>query len=212
MKIALFGATGPIGKQIAQEALSRGHEVTAIVRDPARVPFKDQHLTVKQGDVGNITRATEQVKDHDAIVSAIGPGREGYQQIVLDAAHSLIDITARAKMPRLVVVGGAGSLEVAPGVRLMDAPDFPEGWKGIAKIHCDALDIYRKASNVNWTYISPAALIEPGKRTGKYRTGTDQLLTNEKGDSYISIEDFAVALVDELEKPKFQRQRFTVAN
>ena len=111
---------------------------------------------------------------------------------------------------RLIVVGGAGSLEVSPGVQLLETPEFPSAWKGVALAHRDALDAYRK-SGLNWTYVSPAALIEPGRRTGQYRIGTDQLLKDEKGDSRISMEDYANAVVDEIEKPRFSRQRFTVA-
>ena len=121
-----------------------------------------------------------------------------------------MDGLAQARVDRLVVVGGAGSLEVAPGVQLVDTPEFPAAWKGIALAHRDALAVYRGAA-LDWTYISPAALIGPGERTGQYRTGTDQLLTDKEGESRISVEDFAVAFVDEIENQRFARQRMTVA-
>jgi putative NADH-flavin reductase len=110
---------------------------------------------------------------------------------------------------RLVVVGGAGALELAPGVQLVDTPTFPAHWKGLALAHRDALPLYQN-SDLDWTYVSPSAIIEPGQRTGHYRIGTNQLLTDAKGNSHISAEDFSVALLDELEHPRFVRQRFTV--
>jgi hypothetical protein len=130
--------------------------------------------------------------------------------LVLDAARSLIDGLARARVGRLVVVGGAGSLEVAPGVQLVDTPEFPAAWKEGSLAQREALAVYRAAA-LDWTYISPAALISPGKRTGQYRTGTDRLVTDEKGESLISIEDYAVAFVDEIENGRFVRRRMTVA-
>ena len=146
------------------------------------------------------------------MVSAYGPGK-GDPNLVVKAAHALIEALARVEPIRLIAVSGAGSLAVKPGVQLVDAPDFPAEWKAIALAHREALDVYRKAgmAQFDWTAVSPAALIEPGTRTGKYRTGTDQLLVDDKGKSYISAEDFAVAVVDEIEKPRFQAQRFTVA-
>jgi putative NADH-flavin reductase len=124
----------------------------------------------------------------------------------------LLDGASQAKVKRLIVVGGAGSLEVAPGVRLVDAPAFPAEWKGVGLAHSDALEVYRNSeAEVDWTYVSPPAIIEPGERKGNYRVGGDQLLADEKGDSRISTEDYAVALLDEVEKPRHLRGRFTVA-
>jgi uncharacterized protein len=145
-------------------------------------------------------------------VSAIGPHLpDGDPQIVVQAANSLIEGVSISGTFRLVVVGGAGSLEVAPGVQLVDTPEFPAAWKPIALAHREALAIYQAADDfIDWTYVSPAALIEPGQRTGSFRVGTNQLLTDDKGESRISIEDYAVALVDELEKPQFVRQQMTV--
>jgi putative NADH-flavin reductase len=146
------------------------------------------------------------------VVSAYGPGK-GDSNLVVKAAHALIEALTRVEPIRLIALSGAGSLEVKPGVQLVDMPDFPAEWKAIALAHREALDVYRKAgmAEFDWTAVSPAALIEPGTRTGKYRTGMDQLLVDDKGKSYISAEDFAVAVVDEIEKPRFPGQRFTAA-
>jgi putative NADH-flavin reductase len=126
-------------------------------------------------------------------------------------AKALIEGLRQSGVRRLVVVGGAGSLEVMPGVQLVDTLDFPAAWKPVALAHRDALAVYRLAEDLDWTYVSPAALIEPGRRTGLYRTGTDQLLVDDKGVSRISVEDFAAAMLDEIKKPRFLRRRFTVA-
>jgi putative NADH-flavin reductase len=211
MKIVLFGASGTIGGSIAGEAMVRGHQVTAVVRDPTRVGLRHPALNVVAGDVLDPASVASVVAGHDVVASAVGPRLpDDEPKLVVDAAWSLIDGLARAGVSRLVVVGGAGSLEVAPGVQLVDTPEFPEAWKGIALAHRDSLEVYRGA-DLDWTYISPAALIRPGKRTGRYRTGGDQLLTDEEGESLISVEDFAVAFLDEIENGRFVRQRITVA-
>jgi putative NADH-flavin reductase len=211
MKIALFGAGGRIGRAATQEALARGHKVTAVVRDPARFDLSHDGLTVAVGDVTHASKVASVAAGHDVVVSAIGPRAPGNTpRVLVKAARSLIQGLTKAGIRRLVVVGGAGSLEVAPGVQLMDTPDFPASWKDVAAAHRDALDVYKK-TDLDWTCISPAALIELGERTGRYRTGTDRLLTDAKGESRISIEDYAVALIDEVENPKFNRRRMTVA-
>ena len=211
MKIALFGASGTLGQRILHEALERGHEVLALVRNPENSALDDPRVTARAVNVLNPSSIAEAVAGQDVVISTIGPAGNQPATVVVDAARSLLKGVAQAGVPRLITVGGAGSLEVAPGVLLMNTPDFPEGWKPIARAHSDALDIYRREIHLNWTYASPAAFIAPGERTGKYRAGTDQLVTNEKGESRISAEDFAVAILDEVEKPRFDRQRFTVA-
>jgi hypothetical protein len=213
MKIALFGANGTIGQRIMKEALNRGHQVTAVVRDPSRFNKTGEKLSAVAGDVLDPASIAEAVKGQDVVVSAIGPKMpEGNLEMVAEAARALLDGVARAGVKRLVFVGGAGTLEVAPGVQLVDAPQFPAAFKGIALAHRDALEVFRAAkTNVDWTNISPAALIEPGERTGQYRTGTDQLLVNDKGESRITAEDYAVALLDEIENPRYIRRRMTVA-
>jgi uncharacterized protein len=216
--IALFGATGMIGQRILNEALSRGHKVTAIARDPSKIGDKRMNLTVKTGDILKPESVAAAAAGYDVVVSAYGPPQTDPQQVIA-AARSLIEgiKTANQKTgtsTRLIMVGGAASLEVAPGVQLLDAPNFPPAWKGIASAHRDALQVLRAEASkagVDWTYFSPAAFIQPGERTGKFRTGTDQLVADAKGESRISAEDYAVALLDEIEKPKSIGKRFTAA-
>ena len=216
--IALFGPTGMIGQRILNEALSRGHKVTAIARDPSKISDKRPNMTVTAGDILKPESVAAAAAGHDVVVSAYGPPATDPQQVVA-AARSLIEGIKTAnqktgKSIRLIMVGGAASLEVAPGVLLLDAPNFPPAWKGIASAARDALQVYRTEAGkagVDWTYFSPGAFIQPGERTGKYRTGTDQLVVDAKGESRISAEDYAVALLDEIEKPQFSRKRFTAA-
>jgi putative NADH-flavin reductase len=215
MKIALFGATGAIGQRIAQEALRRGHTVTAVVRDPAALTERHENLRVVRGDVTNPDAIADAVRGQDAVISAVGP-RYGHggetDALFADAARALIAALPAAGVSRLLILGGAGSLEAAPGVRVMDTPEFPALWKGNARGQADALDVYRTGGgDLEWTYVSPAAIIEPGARTGKYRVGGEQLLTDAQGQSRISSEDYAVALIDELENPRHRKQRITVA-
>jgi hypothetical protein len=209
MKIAIIGATGMIGQRIVQEALARGHEVTAVARHPEKLAISSPRLHAKAADVDDPKGLAAALAGNDVVLSAYGPGPENFAKFVPEA-RSLLEGVERSGVPRLIVVGGAGSLEVAPGVQLVDTPNFPAAWKGIALAHRDAFPLF-KAAPFDWAYASPPAMIEPAERTGKYRTGADQLLVDEKGSSRISAEDFAVALLDEAEKPKHPRQRFTVA-
>ncbi|MGA9568559.1 MAG: NAD(P)-dependent oxidoreductase [Candidatus Acidiferrales bacterium] len=211
-KIMLIGSNGMIGQRILHEALNRGHHVTCLVRDTSGTGEHRAQLDYHTGDIFKAESIATAAVDHDVVVSAYGPGK-GDAGLMVTAAHSLIEALTRVEPIRLIVVSGAGSLEVKPGLQLVDAPDFPAEWKAIALAHREALEVYRKAgmAEFDWTAVSPAALIEPGTRTGRYRTGTDQLLVDDKGKSYISAEDFAVAVVDEIEKPQFQDKRFTVA-
>ncbi len=211
-KIMLIGSTGMIGQRILHEALNRGHHVTALVRDTSGTGEHRADLDYHTGDIFKPEAIATAAVNHDVVVSAYGPGK-GDPNLVVKAAHELIDALTRVEPIRLIAVSGAGSLEVKPGVQLVDAPDFPPEWKAIALAHREALEVYRKAgmAEFDWTAVSPAALIAPGTRTGHYRTGTDQLLVDAAGKSYISAEDFAVAVVDEIEKPRFEGQRFTVA-
>jgi putative NADH-flavin reductase len=211
-KIMLIGSSGMIGQRILHEALNRGHHVTALVRDTSGTGEHRAELDYHTGDIFKPETIATAAVDHDVVVSAYGPGK-GDPNLLVKVAHALIEALTRVEPIRLILVSGAGSLEVKPGVQLVDTPDFPAEWKAIALAHREALDVYRKAgmAEFDWTAVSPAALIEPGTRTGKYRTGTDQLLVDDKGKSYISAEDFAAAIVDEIEKARFQEQRFTVA-
>ena len=207
MKVVLFGASGMIGSRILRELVTRGHSVTAVVRDTAKLP-EMEGMTARQGDCLDPDSVTAVVRGADAVISAYAPGFTSLGNLVI-ATKALIAGLQKAGVRRLLVVGGAASLEVAPGVQLLDTPMFPPDWKGIALAHRDALDVI-KGADLEWTSLSPAALIEPGARTGKFRLGLDQLVVDEKGDSKISAEDFAVAMVDEFEKGEHVRQRFTV--
>jgi putative NADH-flavin reductase len=206
MKVVLFGASGMIGSRILKELVSRGHKVTAVVRHPEKVTTTG--VTVLKGDVTDAAIVAATAKGAEAAISAYAPPHTAVET-VLTATRSLVAGLDTAGVRRVLVVGGAGSLEVAPGVQLVDTPNFPQEWKGIALAHRDVLPIL-KASDLEWTYLSPAALIQPGERTGKFRLGGTQMVTDEKGESRISAEDFAVALVSELETPKHVRQQFTL--
>lgn len=207
MNVVLYGATGMIGSCIQQELVSRGHTVTAIVRDPSRVE-SNPAVTAIKGDQTDAADVAVKAKGADAIISAYSPGQQTEQ--LLDATRALIAGAGLAGVSRVIVVGGAGSLYVAPGVTVIDSGHLPEAWKPIAVAHRDALEILRKA-DLDWTYLSPAAFIQSGERTGKFRLGKDDLVVDAEGESRISAEDYAVALVDELEQPKHLRQRFTLA-
>jgi len=208
MNVVLYGATGMIGSRIQRELVSRGHSVTAVVRDPSRVESNPAVKAVK-GDLTDAADVAAKAKGADAIISAYNTGA-GTERVLLDAVQSLIAGAKTAGVSRVIVVGGAGSLYVAPGVTVIDSGHVPEEWKASAIAHRDALAILREA-DLDWTYLSPAAFIQPGERTGKFRLGKDDLVTDAKGESRISAEDYAVALVDELEQPKHIRQRFTLA-
>lgn len=202
MKIAVYGATGMIGSRVVAEALSRGHEVTGITRSGGELP---EGVHAVQGSAGDAELAARVAADADAVVSAIGPSRTGG-----DRREFLADLRVLAEnlgSARLLVVGGAGSLLV-DGRRLVDSPDFPDVYKAEALIAAEALEYVRGlGETVDWTFFSPAPVIQPGERTGLYRTGTDS-----PAGGQISAEDFAVAMLDELEKPAFRHQRFTAAN
>jgi putative NADH-flavin reductase len=208
MNVVLFGATGTLGSRILEELLSRGHNMTAVVRDPSKLE-PHENVTETAGDIFDSAGVADAASGADVVVSAYGPGPEK-PELLLDATRSLIAGVEDSGVKRLIVAGGAGSLEVAPGVRLVDTPDFPPEWKGIAIAHAEALELLR-TSRLDWTSVSPAAYIHPGERTGKYRTGEDQLLVDEKGQSEISAEDFAIAIADEVEHPRHLRERFTAA-
>lgn len=212
MKIGLFGATGKIGKQILEEALRRGHEVTVIVREPSRsvdTPSGEGNLHVAVADVLHPDSVEEAIAGQEVIISAYGP-KFGEENDLAEAARSLVEGVRKSGVGRLLVVGGAGSLEVEPGVRLMDTPGFPDEIRPLARAHAEAYEVIA-SSDINWTYLSPAAVIEPGERTGEFRIGLKQLIRDELDQSRISIEDYAVAMLDEVEDPHFIKERFTVA-
>jgi hypothetical protein len=197
-----------IGSRILDELVRRGHTVTAVSRHPEKVEALDGVKAV-QGDVTDAASVAAIARGADAVVSAYAPPRPDPGKI-LDATRALMAGLKEAGVRRLIAVGGAGSLEVAPGVQLVDTPEFPSGWMAIALAHRDVLPIL-KQSDLDWTYFSPAALIGPGVRTGKFRLGNTRLVANDRGESRISAEDYAVALVDELENPQNIRKQFTAA-
>jgi putative NADH-flavin reductase len=201
MKIAVIGATGQAGSRIVTELLSRGHQVTGIVRNPEKVPARPD-LVAARGDVFDVAGLTKLLQGHDAVVSSV--------HFTASDPEKLIAAVKAAAVGRYIVVGGAGSLEVAPGVRLFDAPGFPPEYLAEARKGGEFLALLQRETALDWTFLSPAASFFPGQRTGKFRLGTDQLLTAADGKSSISFEDYAVALVDELETPAHARRRFTV--
>jgi uncharacterized protein len=212
MKLVMFGATGHVGHAILDEALARGHEVTAIVRDASRLTERQDKLHVVVGDIADPSSWLSAAKGADAVIASLSPRRNGNNDTLTDAAKTLLDTLLGAGVKRLVWVGGAGSLEVAPGVRVIDDPHFPDAWKQEAQAQARALDIFRASkADIDWTYISPAALLEDGARTGTYRVGGDQLLTDASGHSRISVPDYAVALLDRIDDNDKLRQRITVA-
>jgi uncharacterized protein len=207
MNVALYGSTGKAGSRILKELISRGHRVTAISRDPAKLQGV-AGISTKKDDLSDVNKTVDAIRGFDAVVSAYGPPQDNTDEIV-QVTQRLVEAVKRAGVPRLVVVGGAGGLNVAPGVTLLDSGYLPDAYKPIARSHVRALDVLR-ASAIDWTYVAPAAYFEPGERTGKFRVGKDELIANEKQESRISMEDYAIALVNELEKPEHRKQRFSV--
>ncbi|HEX9085557.1 MAG TPA: NAD(P)-dependent oxidoreductase [Gemmatimonadaceae bacterium] len=215
MKLVVFGATGNVGQRVVAEALRRGNEVVGVVRDPDAVKSPDKRVTLVKGDATNADSVAKITRGSDAVVSAISPrpNSRGLAAPSLAAnSRALIKGLRDAKVKRVLYVGGASSLEVAPGKALADMPDFPEAYREEAREGREALAIWRnEAKGLDWTYLSPAAEIAPGKRTGKYRTTQDQLLKDDSGRSFITFEDYAVAVLDELERPQHVAERFGVA-
>jgi uncharacterized protein len=201
MKIAVIGASGNAGSRITAELARRGHAVTAIARHPDKIAG-GANVTPTRGDVLDQAGLAGLMAGHDAAISSVH---------FLDSDPvKLIGAAKESKVGRYLVVGGAGSLEVAPGVRLVTTPGFPVVYKAEAEKGAAFLDLLRAEKELNWTFLSPSALFTAGERTGKFRLGIDQLLTAADGKSSISFEDFAVALADEIERPVHIRQRFTV--
>jgi putative NADH-flavin reductase len=200
--IAILGISGRVGSRIANELLARGHTVTGIARNIDKVQ-PQPGLALKQADATRLDALVPLLRGHDAVVSAthFAGGTD---------ATTAVAAAKQADVPRLLVVGGAGSLEIAPGKALVDTPQFPEAYKAEALAGRTFLESLRAEKELDWTFLSPSALLEPGERTGSYRTGGNQLLADANGKSWISMEDYAIAMADEIEKPAHPRQRFTV--
>ena len=201
MKIALIGATGNVGTRLISELRRRGHQVTAIARHPEKLDRQDG-VNPAVGDVQNENALAAVLAGHDVAIHSV-------KFLSTDPAK-VIAATKAANVPRLLVVGGAGSLEVTPGLTLVNSPDFPPEYKPETLAGVKFLDVLRQEEELDWTFLFPSYLFAPGERTGKFRLGKDELLVGADGQSRISTEDFAIALVDELERPKHSRERFTV--
>jgi uncharacterized protein len=201
MHIAHIGSTGKVGSKVREELLRRGHTVTAISRHPDAAPA-EKNVTAIRGDVASPDTLAPLLKGHDAVISSVTflPG----------SSRALVDAVTRSGVKRYIAVGGAGTLEVAPGKLLKDSGNIPAEWMPAINEGAELLKLLRANTQLDWTFFSPAALIGPGERTGKFRLGLNQLITAADGKSSISYDDYAIALVDELETPRHVRQRFTI--
>ena len=201
MNIALIGASGRVGSRLAKELIGRGHTVTGIARDAAKIA-QQPGLTAQSADATRPDQLAPVLAGHEIVVSAAN--------FASSDPAALLAASRQSDVKRLLVVGGAGSLEIAPGQALIDTPQFPEAYKPEASAGRDFLNVLKKEQRIDWTYLSPSAEFVPGERTGKYRLGDDQLLTDANGRSWITMEDYAIALADEIEHPQHSRKRFTV--
>ena len=203
LTITIYGGTGNIGQRIVQEALNRGHQVTVVARDPSTLAVKGSGLAVAKGDVTDTALVTKQLVGQNVVISAVGIGREASQgdELLKRAAESLVKaIRAQGNKARLLVVGGSSVLQ----------PDSPMRQRPAGIQHQQALDYLRTVKDVSWSYFAPAGEIRPGTRTGKFRLGGDALVKDAAGKSSISMEDYAVAMIDEAEKPAHARQSVTI--
>ena len=201
MRVALIGSTGHVGSRLSAELLMRGHRVTGIARNLEKAAAQFG-LVLEQGDATNSSTLAPLLVNHDVVISA--------SRFLTSKANALLTAVKEAGVKRLLVVGGAASLQVAPGELLIDSPDFPDAYKPEAHAGIQFLDAMRIEKELEWTFLSPSAEFVPGRRTGKFRLGGDDLLVDPNGRSWISMEDYAIAMVDELEHPHHTRQRFTV--
>ncbi|QQP96138.1 NAD(P)-dependent oxidoreductase [Lysobacter enzymogenes] len=214
MNIVLIGATGYVGRAVLEEALNRGHRVTAVARNVDALPAH-AGLTAKAATIGGDPAALAGLlRGHEAVIASFNAGGWKNPNLLADTVAGYAQIVAAAKqagVPRLLVVGGAGSLEIAPGQQVLDQPGFPDEYRGGAEAMRKVLNTLRDERELDWSFLSPAAHLVPGERTGRFRLGGDQLLVDGNGDSNISVQDYAVALIDELEQPAHSRKRFTLA-
>ncbi|HPW09103.1 MAG TPA: NAD(P)-dependent oxidoreductase [Burkholderiaceae bacterium] len=218
MKIALIGATGFVGAPVLSELLSRGHTVTVLARNPSKLAAQSElnpGLTVVAADVLDATQVAKAVAGHDAVISAYNPGwsEPKIHDLFLQGSQAILDGVKQSGVKRVLVVGGAGSLYVAPGLQLVDTPPFPAEYKQGALAARELLNRIKLENTLEWSFLSPPIGLAPGERTGQYRVGADDLLPGQ-GDqpAGISVADLAVAIVDEMEKAQHVRRRFTVAN
>lgn len=212
-KVALIGASGFIGSQLVKELLSRGYQVTAIVRSADKIKNDDKNLKVVSADVFDTDKLAEVLKNNDAVISAYNPGwtNPNIYDDTIKGYQSIIEAVKKAGIKRLQAVGGAGSLLVAPGKTVVDSGAIPdEILPGVKALALVLKDQFLPEKELDWVFFSPAGTIEPGERTGKYRLGLDNLITDDQGNSKISVQDYAKAMIDELENPKHHQQRFTI--
>lgn len=212
-KVVIIGASGFVGSAILDEALSRGIQVTAVVRNPEKIKIATANLKVVKADVSSVDAVAEVSKGADAVISAFNPGWTNpriYEE-TLKIYPAILEGVKKAGVKRLLIVGGAGTLFVAPGLRVVDSGAIPaeimDGVKSMGEFYLNTL---MNEKEIDWTFFSPAGSLEPGKRTGKYRLGKDNLIVNDKGESKISVQDYAKAMIDELENPQHHQERFTI--
>ena len=208
MKITIIGAGGNIGRRIVKEAATRNHELKLITSKP-KTFFELEKAEIQEGDIFDEKTLTRQIEGSDLVISAYAPPHEDTKLLIAASQHLVA--AAKKANTRLIAVGGAGSLKVSETTQLVDTPNFPEEYKAIALVHREALEnIYQKENDLNWTNVSPSAYIFEGERTNSFRIGENELLVNDKGESAISMEDFAIGILDEAENTKFNRKRFTI--
>lgn len=212
-KIVLIGASGFVGSAILNEALNRGIQVTAVVRNPESIKISNADLTVVKADVSDAGKVAEISKGADAVISAFNPGwtNPDIYEETLKVYPRILEGVKKAGVKRLLIVGGAGTLFVAPGLRVIDSGAIPAEIMGAVKSLGEFyLNTLMNEQDIDWVFFSPAGSIEPGERTGAYRLGKDDLILNDKGESKISVQDYAKAMVDELETPAHHQERFTI--
>ena len=212
-EVVLIGASGFVGSAILKEALDRGFKVKAVVRHPEKIKTVHKDLIVKQYDVSSADTVAEVCKGADAVISAYNPGWKN-PDIAKETTlvyKAILEGVRKAGVKRFLVVGGAGSLLISPGKRIMDSGLIPESYLPAVRALADVylIDLTAEKS-IDWVFFSPAGIIEPGQRTGKFRLGKDDMIVNEKGESKISVQDYAVAMIDEVEKPSHHKERFTI--
>lgn len=211
--VALIGASGFVGNAILHELLTRGHKVTAIVRNPQKIDVENPNLAVIKADVSDTNTLINACKGKNAAISAYNPGWTNphiYEE-TLRNYPLILDAVKQSGVKRLLCVGGAGTLFCAPGLRVVDSGVIPEaimgGVKSLGEFYLNTL---MNEKDIDWIFFSPTGTLEPGQRTGKFRLGKDDLIVDENGTSHISVEDYAVAMIDELENPKHHYERFTI--
>lgn len=211
--VTLIGASGFVGTAILNELLARGHRVTAVVRNPGKIGIKSPSLTVVQADVTDTSALVAACKGRDAVISAYNPGwtNPNIYEEILRNYPLILEAVRQSGVRRLLCVGGAGTLFCAPGLRVVDSGVIPDAiMGGVRSLGEFYLNTLMNEKEIDWIFFSPAGTLEPGKRTGKFRLGKDDLIVDENGNSHISVEDYAVAMVDELEMPQHHYERFTI--